>query len=142
MPIHPRRDPLPPEASGDRPRIEVRATAERGRGVFAVDAIAEGVEIEECPVIVVPAAEVPALVQTVLRDYHFLWGPAGDASAIALGYGSLYNHADDPNALYVRKTDLGVLSFVSIRAIRAGEEITVSYNGGVGDRSPVWFEVR
>jgi SET domain-containing protein len=124
------------------PRLEIRATPSRGRGVFAVDPIPAGVEIENAPVIVVPRDEVAHLVQTVLHAYHFLWGGTGDESAIALGYGSLYNHSTDPNAMYVKKTQLGVITFVSLRPIAAGEEITVSYNGGIGDRSPVWFEVR
>ncbi|GAC1538801.1 MAG: SET domain-containing protein-lysine N-methyltransferase [Polyangiales bacterium] len=120
----------------------VRHTAERGRGVFAEAPIADGTLIEECPVIVLPAGEVEAAMRTHLGSYAFQWGGTRDECAIALGYGSLYNHSDDPNAIYVRRLEDQVIAFVSLRAIAAGEEITVSYHGGFGDRSPVWFAVR
>jgi SET domain-containing protein len=124
------------------PRVYVAQSPERGRGVFAAEDIAEGTMIEECPVIVVPGAEAEDLMRTALRDYRFLWGPLGDDSAIALGNGSLYNHSNAPNALYVKKFQQRVIEFVAIADIAKDEEITVSYNGGIGDRSPVWFEVR
>ncbi len=123
-------------------RLEVRDAGERGRGVFARVTIAEGEVIEECPVIVIPHEELQRLGGTVLGDYFFQWGGTGDAGAIALGYGSLYNHAHDPNAFYVRRLDARLLVFHAVRAIAPGDEITVSYHGGFGDRSPVWFEVR
>ena len=122
--------------------LAVRMTEARGRGVFAAAPIAEGTLIERCAVIVVPPEEVETLNRTRLGNYHFQWGGTRDASAIALGFGSLYNHAHDPNALYVRRFDDEVIEFVSLRAIPEGEEITVSYNGAIGDDRPVWFEVR
>lgn len=114
----------------------------RGRGVFATVDIAEGTLIEECPVVVVPPDEVEHLLKTALRDYFFVWGGVGDAAAIALGHGSLYNHAREPNAMYVRKHEALTIAFFALRAIKAGEEITVSYHGGFGDRGDIWFEIR
>jgi SET domain-containing protein len=114
----------------------------RGRGIFATVDIPEGTVIEECPVIVIPLEEVETINQTVLRDYHFMWGGTGEASAVCLGHGSLYNHDHTPNAMYVRRLDARIIAFHALRDIRAGEEITVSYNGGWGDRTPVWFEKR
>ena len=122
--------------------LTVRMTEARGRGVFAAARIAEGTLIERCAVIVVPPEEVEILNRTRLGNYHFQWGGTRDASAIALGFGSLYNHAHDPNAIYVRRFEDEVIEFVSLRAIAEGEEITVSYNGAIGDDRPVWFEVK
>jgi uncharacterized protein len=122
--------------------ITLGESEERGRGVFAAVDIAEGTLIEECPVVVVPPDEVPHLLKTELRDYFFVWGGTGEAAAIALGHGSLYNHAREPNAMYVRKHEARALAFFALRPIRAGEEITVSYHGGYGDRGDVWFDVR
>ena len=65
-------------------------------------------------------------------------GP-GEA-ALALGYGSLYNHSYRPNARYVDLGDRTKL-FTAIWDIAAGEEITVNYNGEPGDETPVGFEV-
>lgn len=119
--------------------LEIRDAGARGRGVFAARDIPEGALIEECPVIVVPEEQVEALGETVLGDYYFRWGGTGDEAAIALGFGSLYNHSDAPNAMYVRQREARLLVFFAVKAIAAGDEILVSYNGGFGDRSPVWF---
>lgn len=121
--------------------IVVRDAGARGRGVFAAVDIAEGTLIEECAVLVLPESDVAHLEKTALSDYYFRWGGTGDQAAIALGCGSLYNHADVPNAMYVRKTDLLLLAFFAVRPIAAGEEIRVSYHGGFGQRSAVWFDV-
>jgi uncharacterized protein len=122
--------------------LAVRESAGRGRGVFATVDIAEGTLIEECEVIVVPAEQVPALLGTVLRDYVFAWGGTDDEVAVALGFGSLYNHARDPNAMFVRKLEARTLAFFTIRPVAAGEEVTISYHGGFGDRGDTWFEIR
>lgn len=122
--------------------IAIRESGGRGRGVFATAPIAEGTLFEECHVIVVPAAQVPPLLGTVLRDYVFAWGGTDDEVAVALGCGSLYNHARDPNAMFVRKLEARTLAFHAIRPVAVGEEITISYHGGYGDRGDVWFEIR
>lgn len=91
--------------------------------------------IERVPVLVVPADE---LRSSQLADYAFTWSRA--RVAIALGYGSLYNHSYTPNAQY---RDIGrhAKEFIALRDIVAGEEITVNYNGDPQDRTPVDFEV-
>ncbi len=122
--------------------LVVRESEGRGRGVFAEAPIAEGTLFEECHVLVVPAEQVAPLLGTALRDYVFAWGGTDDEVAVALGLGSLYNHARDPNAMFVRKLEARTLAFYAIRPIAAGEEITISYHGGFGDRSDVWFEIR
>ena len=60
--------------------------------------------------------------------------------ALALGYGSLYNHSFRPNARY---DDVGpqTKEFTAMRDIAPGEEITVNYNGEPTSRAAVWFEV-
>ena len=60
--------------------------------------------------------------------------------ALALGYGSLYNHSYQPNARYDDESGQTKV-FTAIRDIEAGEEITVNYNGEPEDESPVGFEV-
>ncbi len=119
--------------------VEVRQVRGKGRGVFARRSIPEGEVIETCPVLVLPAEQVgddPA--RHALAAYTFEWGR--ETVALALGYGSLYNHSYQPNARY---EDVGGRTklFVALRDIAAGEEITVNYNGEPEDRSPVWFDV-
>jgi SET domain-containing protein len=107
--------------------------------VFACERIPAGSLIEECPVIEIPEEELVALMPTTLGDYFFQWGPERLQGALALGYGSLYNHSYDPSAGYVRKLESRTIQFLALRDIEVGEEITVNYNGSPEDRSPVWF---
>ena len=116
--------------------ITAKQTRDRGRGVFARQFIPAETVFERVPVLVVPVAEIGA---EQLADYAFSWGRG--TVALALGYGSLYNHSYTPNARY---QDVGrcTKEFVAIRDIAAGEEITVNYNGEPDDRSAVDFDVR
>jgi uncharacterized protein len=119
--------------------VEVRRVKGKGRGIFARREIAEGEVIETCPVLVLPAEQAgddPA--RHALAGYVFEWGRG--TVALALGYGSLYNHSYEPNACYEDVAGRAKL-FVAIRDIAAGEEITVNYNGEPQDRSPGWFDV-
>lgn len=110
-----------------------------GRGVFTAAEVTEGSLLEICPVIVMPKAHLKYLDQTGMYDYYFLWGAREEACAVALGYGSLYNHSYTPNAIYLPDFQGQVLHFIALRNIEAGEEITVNYNGNPGDEGEVWF---
>ena len=122
-------------------RLEVRSAGARGRGVFALEAIPAGNLIESADVIPVPRTEMEAIEACVLADYYFRWGEDGREGAIALGYGSLYNHSYTPNARYVKHFDRGTIDFIALKDIAAGEEICTNYNGKPDDRKKVWFEV-
>lgn len=119
--------------------LRIGLTLHAGRGVFAGERIPAGSQVEECPIIEISQEELGALLPTVLGDYFFQWGPSREEGALALGYGSLFNHSFEPNAAYVRKYESKTLLFISIRDIEKDEEITVNYNGSTEDRSPVWF---
>jgi SET domain-containing protein len=111
--------------------VEVRRVKGKGRGLFARRRIRQGELIGRTPVLVLPAGGGPG-------DYCFEWGEG--TWALALGYGSLYNHSYSPNARYVavgRRTKV----FTALRDIEPGEEITVKYNGDLTDGSPVGFKV-
>jgi SET domain-containing protein len=118
-------------------KVEVRRVRGKGRGVFARRPIGAGEVIETCPVLVLPAGSVEDGSAGIDR-YVFEWG--GGKLALALGYGSLYNHSYRPNARYVDLAGRTKL-FTALRDIAAGEEITVNYNGEPGDETPVGFEV-
>jgi hypothetical protein len=111
-----------------------------GRGVFTAVAIPEGSLIEICPVVVLTGHDLKLIHQTRLHDYYFLWGDEQDQCAIALGYGSLYNHSVHSNAHYEMNLDDETIEIYAVRDIEAGAEITVNYNGEPGDAARVWFE--
>jgi uncharacterized protein len=123
--------------------LEVRNKEGKGRGVFATVSFACGELIEASPIILIPAEQWPQIEPTVLALYIFNFGPtpAEEDAAIALGYGSLYNHSFTPNAQYSKSWEEQLIRFVALRDIEAGEEITINYNGSPDDQTPIWFEV-
>jgi uncharacterized protein len=115
----------------------------RGRGVFATRRFEAGETIEVCPVIALSEADARTLDGTGLYDYYFGWGKDGTAAAIALGYGSLYNHSPFPNAMHRKLVSDGIMAVVAVRRIENGEEIFIRYDPGTGsDVQEMWFEVR
>lgn len=116
-------------------RIEVRNTPRKGRGVFAREFIENGSIIEKVPLLIVTWDDIS---DSELADYAFVHTTT--KAAIALGYGSMYNHSFNPNARYDdvgRKTKV----FSAIRDIQPGEEITVNYNGDPDNCEELDFEV-
>ena len=77
--------------------VEVKRVKGKGRGVFARRAIRKGEVFETCPVLVVPAGAIEDY-STGFGPYVFEWGEG--KVALALGFGSLYNHSYRPNARY------------------------------------------
>jgi SET domain-containing protein len=112
-----------------------------GRGVFAQRAFVAGELIESAPVLVIPSAQIESLDQTMLYDYYFAWGQDPENAALAMGFGSFYNHAVQPNAEHVCRVNELTIDFIALADIAAGEEITIHYNACPGDPEPVWFEV-
>ncbi len=95
---------------------------EHGRGVIAVAEISGGETIEVCPILELGEGDASGL----LDDYIVSLGDDSGGSALLLGYGSLYNHSEEPNAEYVADA-ADAYSFVALRDIAAGEQITISY---------------
>ena len=122
-----------------RPGLYVMETIHKGRGVFTAVDIEIDEVIEVCPVIKIPKMELPIIHKTTLHDYYFVWGEEMDACAIALGFGSLYNHAIHANADFILDFENDTIDIVAIRKIYAGEEITINYHGEYGDETPLWF---
>jgi SET domain-containing protein len=122
--------------------MEVRNTLGKGRGVFARAAFAKGDLIEAAPIILIPAEQWHFIEPTVLALYIFNFGPEGEHAAIALGYGSLYNHSYSPNAEYIKNWEDRLIRFVAVRNIEKGDEITVNYNGSPDNQNPIWFDVK
>ena len=130
--------------------IEVRRIDNRGRGgrgVFAISDIAEGTLIERVPVLLIPENQVfgdPPDGQRSARIswYVFAWAGLTKRSyvALALGYGSIYNHSYEPNARYTPIAP-DFLDFHAVRTIRAEEEILINYHGEAGEKRPMDFEV-
>lgn len=122
--------------------LEVRETPNKGRGVFARVPFAKGAVIEIAPIILIVAEHWHHIEPTVLERVIFNFGPEGEHAAVALGYGSLYNHSFSPNAEYIKVWEEQVIRFVALRDIHEGEEITINYNGSPESQKPMDFEVK
>jgi SET domain-containing protein len=114
---------------------------DKGRGVFARRDVAEGEVVERSPVVPLPPEQTAAIEHTLLDEYVFLWGPAKDRCAVALGLGSLFNHSYEPNVAYSRDHEGREMLFTALRDVPAGTELTINYNGVPDCRDPVWFDV-
>jgi len=109
-----------------------------GRGVFATRRFAAGDVIERCPLLPVLEEQIDALDSTDLFGFSFEWE---DGVALALGFGSLYNHSCQQNARYDHDYDNELIIYSAVRAIEAHDEITVNYSGDPDGRIELWFDM-
>jgi SET domain-containing protein len=139
-PPSPSPSPSPPTPSPPTPPpprlLAVRDSPGRGRGVFAAAPIARGAVVEAAPVLVFARAEYEAHGRhTLLDSYTFRWERG--AFALALGLGSLFNHASrEParNTGWVRDFARQEIRYCALRNIAEGEELLISYG------AHVWFD--
>jgi|VirMetMinimDraft_7_1064189.scaffolds.fasta_scaffold171786_1 SET domain-containing protein len=124
------------------PHIFVAHSPLHGRGVFTGALISAGSVIEICPMLRIPEKDVKPLQDTIINDYYFEWGEDLKDGALALGYGSIYNHSFESNATYQVDMKTDAIYIHALREILPGEEITINYNGDPGDDSPLWFETK
>lgn len=111
-----------------------------GRGVFARENIAKGELIESCPIIFLSKKDYKLAKQTELLNYYFL-NKSEDRAAIALGFGSIYNHSYEPNATYKKRLEEGFVDFVAITDIKSDSEITVNYwYGDPSQKKKLWIK--
>ena len=108
-------------------KIFVSNSPIHGLGVFSKDFIEEGEIIEESPIITLPINK--GELSGILLDYRFNW-PTGldwQEQVVGLGFASLYNHSENPNAYWVSDTQRKTFKFISKRVINPMEEIFVYY---------------
>lgn len=115
--------------------VEIRKVPKMGRGIFAAKNFKVGDVIEVCPVILIPGHEDDEANPT--QNYSFRWNKKN--VAILLGYGSLYNHSYDPNALVYQDDANLEMQICAHKPIKKGEQIFFNYNGEPDDQLPLWF---
>jgi SET domain-containing protein len=133
------------DASVNPPGVYVRDTGTpKGRGVFAARAFGAGETVEVCPVILLrrPYEALHKELKTVVFHWPVPEG-ARATQALALGYGSLYNHSNPSNMRYETDAEASVMRLIAVRDIGAGEELTINYNADGGahvSEEEWWFE--
>ena len=120
--------------------LSISQAGKRGRGVFTLEALGADTVIETSPVIVLSAAQRSLADKTILHDYIFTWGAQEDEAAVGLGYISLYNHASPSNCEYIMNFEQQTISIITMRAIEAGEELTINYSTTWNEFKSVWFD--
>jgi len=128
--------------TSDKIYIAKSKIGKAGRGVFARKNIKKGETIEKCPIIEVPKYDVSKLRESILVTYFFYFGKRKEKLALALGFGSLYNHSNNPNSSFKVKPREKLIEFIALRPIKENSEITFSYSGGKSKgKNPLWFEI-
>lgn len=108
-------------------KIYVDKSPIQGLGVFASDFIEENELIEECSILTLPIEK--GEVSGLLLDYRFNY-PSGvewEEQVVGLGFASLYNHSETPNAYWVSDNDKRTFKFIANKKISPGDEILVYY---------------
>jgi len=122
------------------PALYIAESGEKGRGIFTSEDLDAGVLIESSPVIVLPPEDRPLIDRTRLHDYIFEWGDNKEGCCMALGWIALYNHASPSNCEYEMDFEADLIRVRTVRAVDAGEELSINYNGDADNTEPVWFE--
>ncbi|MBN1980156.1 MAG: SET domain-containing protein-lysine N-methyltransferase, partial [Chitinivibrionales bacterium] len=124
------------------PKIRIAEIEGKGLGVIAIEEIACNEIIECSPVIILsPNKSLNAqwrrlhrvMLETLYNDHHYWW--TLKYGALALGYGSLYNHSDNPNSETIKLLKKRKIIFKATCAIKRFSEITRSYKN-------VWFSTQ
>lgn len=119
--------------------IAIQQSILHGNGVFARKQFSAGNVIEIAPVILMDQTDKEFLQSTILFNYYFLLSDKSKPVALGLGYTSLYNHSYNANASYTISLKNASIKIKAFKAISAGDEITLNYNGKPDDTTPVYF---
>jgi SET domain-containing protein len=101
-----------------RCKLELKQSPIHGYGVFADQDIAVGETIEECYMLASHRQD-PAF-----NNYYFA---SANTAYLPLGFGSIYNHADQPNAEFLLDRENRIMHVFARQPIKAGDEIFISY---------------
>ncbi len=113
-----------------------------GRGIFAQADFKKNTIIEIAPVIVMNKADRILIDKTPLHDYIFEWGTKQNQCCMALGYVPLYNHSYQSNCEYEMNFRKDIITIKTVKAIKAGEELFINYNGDWNNEKPLWFNAK
>ncbi len=128
------------------PAVYIKETGTpRGRGVFAGRAFTQDEVVEVCPVVPydpLPDRRLPLELKRIVFGWGEMLGLRRRRPAVALGYGSMYNHSNPASLRCQADATTRVLRLIAVRDIAADEEMTLNYNSlgnGVSSDNR-WFE--
>lgn len=127
------------QAMSNAGKLYIRNVRNKGRAVFSTKPILEGETIEICPVIVVAANFKEIIENTKLVDYCFYFNKEENSLSLAMGFGSMYNYQQYPNAVYELDRENKTMVYTACKDIPAHTEITINYGGEQGYDYSKWF---
>lgn len=107
----------------------------KGRGLFAEKEIPPRTILHIAPCILVPENEYDSHMKYTILEHYLFNDKSSRNKLFALGYGSLFNHANSPNVDYRIDSNLLQITYISgYRTIDKDAELCISYG------SDLWFE--
>jgi hypothetical protein len=126
------------------PHLQVRASDIEGRGVFCCSDVKKGCVLEEAHMIllennkweecdkelaryVLPWIELREDWKQFCDEHDGIASIHATRPVTVLGFGMIYNHADDNNVDYFVDKQQFICTFKANRDIEAGSELTINY---------------
>lgn len=109
----------------NHPYIHIKETKNFGRGLYANRLISKGTIIELSPLIVLSKEHTKIATDTVLNNYWYYYDQ--NKCAIALGYGSLFNHHLEPNITYQIDKNKNIIKFIALVEIIKNQQLFINY---------------
>jgi len=100
-------------------KIEIKGSSRGGYGCFATEHINKGEVVEISKVL-------PIMKNTEFQIHAYPDTRVNRGRVLCLGYGSLYNHSDNPN-LEQEEYENNLFRFIAIKDILKGEELLIKY---------------
>jgi len=111
------------------------APCEFGQGVFTREPLPSNTTLEECHHLRLRSNECEGM----LNDYVYGLEPDENDDveyfSLPLGFGSIFNHADDHNTEYWHDVTRELIIFYTIKNVAAGEQLFINYGNN-------WWEER
>lgn len=103
--------------------LYIKHTKKYGRGVYSRSSIKKGQLIESSPILLIPHDEFNS--SSVLDLYVYKYDK--NTAALALGFGSLFNHSDSPNIAYQVNYESNCIEFIAAKNIKAHSQLFIDY---------------
>ena len=107
--------------------LTIKSSKRHGRGVFTTADIKKNNIVEICPMLILKKKDLKHINETILYEYFFEW--TNGCPALALGFGSLYNHSYQPNVGVFFDKNKYQANYRALKDIKKGEELLINYNG-------------
>ncbi len=111
-------------------KICVKNSPLHNLGVYSSDDIQKNEVIEICTFLSFPQSPTESL--PVFGNYSFCYPRSENwkEHALVMGYGSFYNHSENPSVDWVTDESNRTFKFFAIRDIKKGEELFIDYGNG------------